>query len=84
MNIAHLLARAARSLRPGLMLNALHDLKVLKGIRLDGFTNGGNRFRIEVQSLPHPDQILLQMRVRDHEGRLRRIEEIKYRLNSMG
>jgi len=45
-------ARAAASLRPGLRLKALHDLRVLKGVRLDRFTNGGQRFRVEARVVP--------------------------------
>ncbi|MBK9655583.1 MAG: SDR family oxidoreductase [Rhodanobacteraceae bacterium] len=47
--VAEWLARAVRSWRPGLHLTALHDLKVLKGIRLGGFGNGGDRLRIEAR-----------------------------------
>ncbi len=49
--VAEWLARAVRSWRPGLHLTALHDLKVLKGIRLGGFGNGGDRLRIEARPL---------------------------------
>jgi acyl transferase domain-containing protein/acyl carrier protein len=47
--VAEWLTRAVRSWRPGLHLLALHDLKVLKGIRLGGFGNGGDRLRIEAR-----------------------------------
>jgi len=69
--VAEWLARAARSFRPGLELIALHELKVLKGIRLGGFENGGDRLRIQAQSLPSADATLLQMTVRDVAGRPR-------------
>ena len=59
--VAEWLTRAARSFRPGLSLTALHDLKVLKGIRLDRFENGGDRFRIDAQPLRSDDATLLQM-----------------------
>jgi acyl transferase domain-containing protein len=49
--VAEWLARAVKSWRPGLHLVALHDLKVLKGIRLGGFGNGGDRLRIEARPL---------------------------------
>ena len=55
--VAEWLARAARSFRPGLTLIALHDLAVLKGIRLGGFEQGGDRFRIEAR--PAPAETLL-------------------------
>jgi hypothetical protein len=69
--VAEWLTRAARSFRPGLSLTALHDLKVLKGIRLDRFENGGDRFRIDAQPLRSDDATLLQMTLRDEAGRPR-------------
>ena len=69
--VAEWLARAACSFRPGLALIALHELKVLKGIRLDGFENGGDRFRIEAQPLRDATATLLQMTLRDESGRPR-------------
>ena len=49
--VAEWMARAVRSWRPGLHLVALHELKVLKGIRLGGFGSGGDRLRIEARPL---------------------------------
>ncbi len=69
--VAEWLARAARSLRPGLELIALHDLKVLKGIRLAGFENGGDCLRIEARPRPGTEAVELEMCVRDTSGRLR-------------
>jgi hypothetical protein len=66
--VAEWLARAARSLRPGLRVLALHDIKVLKGIRLHGFENGGDRFRIEARVLPGSAGRQLQMTVQDANG----------------
>ena len=73
---AEWLARAARSFRPGLTLIALHDLAVLKGIRLGGFEQGGDRFRIEAR--PAPAETLLsdggselQLMLLDSAGRPR-------------
>ncbi len=74
--VAEWLARAARSFRPGLTLIALHDLAVLKGIRLGGFEHGGDRFRIEAR--PAPAETLLskgtselQLMLLDFNGRPR-------------
>ena len=74
--VAEWLARAARSFRPGLTLIALHDLAVLKGIRLGGFEQGGDRFRIEAR--PAPAETLLskgtselQLMLLDSTGRPR-------------
>jgi acyl carrier protein len=69
--VAEWLARAACSFRPGLALIALHDLKALKGIRLDRFENGGDRFRIEATPLHSVDATLLQMTLSDESGRPR-------------
>jgi malonyl CoA-acyl carrier protein transacylase len=61
-------ARAARGFRPGYSLAALHDLKVLKGIRLGGFDNGGDRFVIEARPLPGNGGPQLQLDVRGPGG----------------
>ncbi|TDR42093.1 polyketide-type polyunsaturated fatty acid synthase PfaA [Tahibacter aquaticus] len=66
--VAEWLARAARSFRPGLALASLHELKVLKGIRLGGFDNGGDRCRIEATPLPSARGAQLLMTVRDARG----------------
>jgi acyl transferase domain-containing protein len=66
--VAEWLTRAARSWRPGLQVLALHDLKVLKGIRLHGFENGGDRFRIEARVVPGSHGRQLQMTVHDTNG----------------
>ncbi len=63
--IAEWMARAVRSWRPGLQLLALHELKVLKGIRLRGFENGGDRLRIE--GTPHAPRAM-QLRVLGARG----------------
>ena len=66
--MAEWLARAARSFRPGLALNALHDFKVLKGIRLSGFEGEGDRFTIEASPLSNGPGIQLQMLVKNAHG----------------
>jgi NAD(P)-dependent dehydrogenase (short-subunit alcohol dehydrogenase family) len=65
---AEWLTRAARSFRPGLPQAALHDIKVLKGIRLGGFENGGDRFTIQATPLPSARGAQLQMLIRDAHG----------------
>ena len=61
---AEWLTRAARSLRPGRHVQALLDLKVLKGIRLHGFENGGDRLRIEARPVPGSQGRELQLLIR--------------------
>jgi acyl transferase domain-containing protein len=68
--VAEWMARAARSFRPGLALASLHEIKVLKGIRLGGFDNGGDRCRIEATPLPSERGAQLLMTVRDARGAL--------------
>ncbi|WP_313918642.1 SDR family oxidoreductase [Tahibacter sp.] len=68
--VAEWMARAARSFCPGLALASLHELKVLKGIRLAGFENGGDRCRIEATPLPSARGAQLMMTVRDARGAL--------------
>lgn len=68
--VAEWMARAACSFRPGLVLASLHELKVLKGIRLAGFENGGDRCRIEATPLASERGVQLMMTVRDARGAL--------------
>lgn len=65
---AEWLSRAARSFRPGLALAALHDIRVLKGIRLGGFDNGGDRFVIQARPLAGESGTWLQLDVRGSAG----------------
>jgi len=65
---AEWLSRAARSFRPGLALAALHDIKVLKGIRLGGFDNGGDRFVIQARQVLGGVGTWLQLDVRGSAG----------------
>jgi acyl carrier protein len=41
-----LVAQAARRRHPGLVLRRLHSLRVLRGVPLKGFYNGGNQLRV--------------------------------------
>ncbi len=65
---AEWLSRAARSFRPGLVLAALHDIRVLNGIRLPGFDNGGDRFVIQARQIPSSRGAQLQLDVRGSAG----------------
>ncbi|HTA64525.1 MAG TPA: SDR family oxidoreductase, partial [Xanthomonadaceae bacterium] len=65
---AEWLSRAARSFRPGLPQAALHEIKVLKGIRLGGFENGGDRLTIQATPLPSERGVQMQMLIRDAKG----------------
>lgn len=69
--VAEWFARAAASLRPGLKLQSLHDLKVLKGVRLDRFENGGQRFRVEARPLPDRQGTSFAMRLIDQQDQVR-------------
>jgi len=67
---AEWLSRGARCFRPGLALVALHDLTVLKGIRLNSFDNGGDRFAIQVRALPSVNGAMLRLELRGPGGTL--------------
>jgi len=67
---AEWLSRAARSFRPGLPQVELHDIKVLKGIRLGGFENGGDRLTIQATPLRSDRGTQLAMRILDAKGRV--------------
>jgi acyl transferase domain-containing protein/acyl carrier protein len=66
-------ARAVRSFRPGLSAVALHDLVVLKGIRLEGFDTIGDRFRVEARAVKRSDSgaTELALTLLDSKGRPR-------------
>jgi acyl transferase domain-containing protein len=66
---AEWLSRAARSFRPGLPQAAVHEIKVLKGIRLGGFENGGDRLTIQATPLPSEHGVQMAMLIRDSKGR---------------
>ena len=66
---AEWLSRAARSFRPGLPQAALHEIKVLKGIRLGGFENGGDRLTIQATPLPSARGAQMSMLIIDSKGR---------------
>jgi acyl transferase domain-containing protein/acyl carrier protein len=67
---AEWLSRGARCFRPGLSLVALHDLKVLKGIRLNSFDNGGDRFVIQGRQLQDSNGWMLLLELRGPGGTL--------------
>ncbi|MBK8286243.1 MAG: SDR family oxidoreductase [Ahniella sp.] len=71
MLAAEWFARASASLRPGMKLKSLHDLRVLKGVRLDRFSNGGQRFRVEARALPGHQGLSWQLQLLDQQGQLR-------------
>ncbi len=61
-------ARVARALRPDLHLARLHDLRVLKGIRLDGFNDGGDRLVLSGASRATEHGVALAMTVCSPDG----------------
>jgi NADP-dependent 3-hydroxy acid dehydrogenase YdfG/acyl carrier protein len=62
------MARAARVFRPGAGPVALRDLKVLRGIKLDHFENGGHRFALHAVARPGagPDDLTIELRGKDN------------------
>jgi NAD(P)-dependent dehydrogenase (short-subunit alcohol dehydrogenase family) len=56
-------ARAAECFHPGLELAAIRDIQVLKGIRLDRFDNGGDRFVVVCRASDRPgDGLAMELR----------------------
>ncbi|MDP6931389.1 MAG: SDR family oxidoreductase, partial [Myxococcota bacterium] len=62
------LSRMAESFRPDLELAALEQLKVLKGIRLDGFDGSGDRVVLTCQQMQNGDGALLSLEIKSSEG----------------
>jgi acyl carrier protein len=63
------LCRMARAFRPDLELDSVNDVKVLRGIRLDGFHGRGDRVQLSCEELRNGDGALLAMEVCGADGR---------------
>ena len=68
--VAEWFSRAARSLRPGLELATLRDLKVFKGIRLERFDDRGDRLVLRARPAPAGSGTALELEVRSVDGTL--------------
>ncbi|MFH1462931.1 MAG: SDR family oxidoreductase [Pseudomonadota bacterium] len=62
--------RAARALRPELRFVGLRDLRILRGIPLLGFDNGGDRLRVSCTEGVEGDDTLLGLELRGADGAL--------------
>jgi hypothetical protein len=62
------LSRMAESFRPDLELAAIEQIKVLKGIRLDGFDGSGDRVVLTCQQVENGDGAMLSLEVKSPEG----------------
>jgi acyl carrier protein len=65
---AQWMARMARAYRPDLELASLRDLKVLKGVRLDGFRKDGDRFKLRCRKLSNGTGITLMVTIESPTG----------------
>ena len=63
-------ARLAEATWPGLDLLGCRDLKVLRGIRLEGFEEAGDRFTLRSRQLQNGDSALLEMELLGADGTL--------------
>ncbi|CAM2067037.1 SDR family NAD(P)-dependent oxidoreductase [Sulfidibacter corallicola] len=63
-------ARAARSFRPNLKLAEVRDVRVVSGIRLDRYTNGGNRFHVICRQTANGSGCTLALELRGENDRL--------------
>jgi acyl transferase domain-containing protein len=62
------MTRMAQAFRPDLALEALEDVKVLKGIRLDGFDGAGDRFVLRCSTIRNGDGALLRVTIESPTG----------------
>jgi acyl transferase domain-containing protein len=62
-------SRAARAARPDLTLVSVNDVKVLRGIKLEGFDASGDAFRVDVEQLSNGDGAVLGLTLTDAAGR---------------
>jgi hypothetical protein len=58
------MTRAARAFRPGAASVGLRDLKVLRGVKLDHFENGGHRFALR-GAAKAGDELAIELRGKD-------------------
>ena len=63
-------ARAASACRPDLTLVACRDLKVLRGIRLDRFHDGGQALRLSCREISNGSTALMALELRAADGTL--------------
>ncbi|MBI3270543.1 MAG: SDR family oxidoreductase [Planctomycetes bacterium] len=63
-------ARAARGCRPDLALSAIRDVRVLRGIRLDRWAEGGHRYRVNCRTISNGDGAVLGVELRGDENAL--------------
>jgi NADP-dependent 3-hydroxy acid dehydrogenase YdfG len=62
--------RLARGCRPDLTLTACRDLKVLRGVRLLDFHNGGHAFRLHGREISNGHGAEIALELRGHDGHL--------------
>jgi NAD(P)-dependent dehydrogenase (short-subunit alcohol dehydrogenase family) len=62
--------RAAKATRPDLRFVGCRDIKVLKGIQLEHFQNGGDRFAMRCRQLSNGDGAVLGLELRGADGTL--------------
>ncbi len=61
-------ARAASSFRPDLALASFEDIKVLRGIKLQGFDNGGDWLDVHVKEISNGQGTMLDLELRGRDG----------------
>ncbi|MCA9613603.1 MAG: SDR family oxidoreductase, partial [Myxococcales bacterium] len=66
-----LFARAARATRPELVLTSCEELRVLRGVVLEGYEGAGDRFVIESKQISNGDGVRLALTLADTQGRPR-------------
>ncbi len=63
------IARAAKACRPTLTFSGATDIKVLSGIKLDGWSNGGDIYTLRARQLSNGDGAILSVDVLGKGGR---------------
>jgi hypothetical protein len=61
-------ARGALACRPDLCVSTINDMRVLRGIRLDGFDGAGKRFRVEARQLSNGAGALVGLELLGEDG----------------
>ncbi len=76
--------RAAKAFRPHLQLVAIRDVQVVRGMQLDRYTNGGNRYRVHCRPLADGKTLELALHGENDALHYRAVAELDVNLSLPG
>jgi hypothetical protein len=69
--VIELFGRAIEATRPDLVFTSIDDLKVLRGVPLEHYEDGGDRLGVRVAQLSNGDGVVFRLELVDREGNVR-------------